>query len=416
MNAELINIGEELLLGLTENTHAAYLGRKLAEIGLGLERQVLVGDSMDAIAGAVGESLARSDLVITTGGMGPTSDDKTVEAVAALLGLELRTDRDVERGNEKLFRRLGKPLPNLVARQARVPEGAQVLLNEHGTAPGLVLKASKPYRAKWLVILPGPPRELQPMFEKRVLPILEKEYPGRRILEVRVLRVADLGESLIQERVEEKIRAHFPGVGIAYSARPGEVDFRLVTENRTGLADQAARLAREILGNDVFGNGDEELEAVVIGLLRKAGRTAATAESCTGGALANRFTNTPGASDVFLQGWVTYCNESKSRELGVTARALEIHGAVSEQTAREMAEGARKRSGADYALSVTGIAGPDGGTEQKPVGTVFIGLASTGETRVYKECYPMDRWTFKWRVAQRALNLLRLELLSKKVP
>jgi nicotinamide-nucleotide amidase len=249
------------------------------------------------------------------------------------------------------------------------------------------------------------------MFEEQAVPLLNEQFPKRSKIEVKVLRMADVGESVIAERVESQIRSACPSVNIAYCARPGEVDLRLSSsESKAVLA--AAKLARKCLEPDVFGEGDQELEQVVIGLLFSRRKTVAVAESCTGGALANRFTNVPGASEVFLAGWVTYANGAKAQELGIKTEVIAKYGAVSEQVAQAMAEGARNRSGADFALSVTGIAGPHGGTKSKPVGTVFIGLASAAGVEVHREYYPLDRWTFKWRVAQRALNLLRLRLLA----
>ena len=237
-----------------------------------------------------------------------------------------------------------------------------------------------------------------------------KKFPDRGEIHCRVLRIAEVGESLVQERVEKKIKEEFPSIQVAYCARPGEVDLRLLGPEE--IIGRAATAVEQILGNDVFGAGDTELEQAVVELLRKLKKTVASAESCTGGALANRFTNAPGSSEVFLGGWVAYSDKFKVRELGVRAEAIEKHGAVSEQAAREMAEGARRKSSADFALSITGIAGPEGGTAEKPVGTVFIGLASGEGVRIWREFFPLDRWTFKWRVAQAALNRLRLELLK----
>lgn len=409
MNAELINIGNELLLGLVTNTHASYLGQKLADLGFLLERQVSVGDDAEHIAGAVREAIHRADLVITTGGLGPTSDDMTASVIGKLFDLRFRIDEKVQKANEERFLKRGVPMPGLVKHQALVPEGSVVLYNENGTAPGFIVPV-RGKRARWLVILPGPPRELKPMFEKDVEVFLREKFPGRTQVHWRVLRVAEVGESLVQERVEKKIKEEFPSIQVAYCARPGEVDLRLLGPGE--IIGRAATAVEQILGNDVFGAGDTELEQAVVELLRKLKKTVASAESCTGGALANRFTNAPGSSEVFLGGWVTYSNEFKVRELGVRADTIEKHGVVSEPAAREMAEGARRKSGADFALSVTGIAGPEGGTAEKPVGTVFIGLASGEGVRIWRELFPLDRWAFKWRVAQAALNRLRLELLK----
>jgi competence/damage-inducible protein CinA-like protein len=413
MNVDLINIGNELLLGIVTNTHAAYLGQKLAELGFHLERQVTVADDPAQIAAALREALERADIVMMTGGLGPTSDDMTASVVGKFFNLRFRIDQKVQKANEEWFKKRGVPMPELVKHQALVPEGSIVLYNEHGTAPGFILSISGK-RTKWLIVLPGPPRELKPMFEKDVVAFIREKFPGQSPVEWRVLRIAELGESVVQERVEKKMKEEFPGLEVAYCARPGEVDLRL--SGPKDLVERAESVARKILGLHVFGEGSAEIEmeATVIRLLRERKKTVTCAESCTGGALANRFTNIPGSSEVFLGGWVAYSNDFKMRELGVSAEVIKKDGAVSEAVAREMAEAARKKSGADFTLSITGIAGPNGGTAEKPPGTVFIALAAKEKTEVWREFFPVDRWTFKWRVAQHALNRLRLELLKKE--
>lgn len=304
-------------------------------------------------------------------------------------------------------------MPQLVKHQALVPEGSGVLYNDHGTAPGFILPVDG-RKAHWVIVLPGPPREMKPMFEKSVVTFLREKFPDVGKVHWRVLRVAEMGESTVQERVEEKLKGQFPSLQVAYSARPGEVDLRLLSDKSEQDVVGAEAEAKRLLGERIFGDGTTELEQVVVGLLKTMKSTVASAESCTGGALANRFTNVPGSSEVFLGGWVSYGNDFKVRELCVRTETLEEYGAVSEETAREMADGAREKSGADYALSVTGIAGPEGGTPEKPVGTVFIALASAAGVEVWKEYFPLDRWTFKWRVAQSALNRLRLALLARR--
>ncbi len=429
MNAELINVGNELLLGLVTNTHAAYLGQKLAELGFLLERQVCVADDAVQIENAVREAVDRADIVFTTGGLGPTSDDMTASVIGKMFGLRFRIDEKVQKTNEEWFKKRGVAMPQLVKHQALVPEGAVVLYNDHGTAPGFILPmkgerppippgrarprpASSGAGARWIVVLPGPPRELKPMFDGNVSTFLREKFPDIGKVHWRVLRVAEMGESTVQERVEPKLREKFPALEIAYSARPGEVDLRLLSATSEHEVLKAEEEAKAILGKHVFGNGSTELEQVVTELLRKLNKTVTCAESCTGGALANRLTNTPGSSAVFKGGWVTYTAEFKIRELGVRAETIKAHGEVSEDTAHEMAKGAREKANADFALSVTGIAGPGGAKPDKPVGMVFIGLATKTEVEVWREIFPLDRWTFKWRVAQYALNRLRLELLK----
>jgi nicotinamide-nucleotide amidase len=284
-----------------------------------------------------------------------------------------------------------------------------VLRNANGTAPGLVMQTPK----GWLIMLPGPPRELRPMFNEQVLPLLPKLFAKPDAFVCKVLKTTGVGESVVEEKVAPLLTELFKrGLEIGYCARVGEVDVRLVgRESGEALVNEAEKIIRHKMGSFVFGVENDPLDGVVVRMLTETGRTLALAESCTGGFIANRITNIPGASVVFLAGLVTYSNAAKQKFLGVKSETLETHRAVSEQTAREMAEGARERTGADFAIAVTGIAGPGGGTPQKPVGTVFIALSKQGSTTVkeYKNAY--DRETFKFTTSQQALDLLRRELL-----
>jgi nicotinamide-nucleotide amidase len=393
MEIELITTGSELLLGFTVNRHLDYVGRQLAASGLRLTRHTTVADDRAEMTAVVREALGRSDFILITGGLGPTSDDFTRDVVAELLELPLVRDETVAVAIADRFRRRSLPMPDSVNVQALVPRGARVLPNRHGTAPGLLIERT----GKKLVLLPGPPRELQPMFEEFVVPLL----PHRRDFDCRVLRTTGLPESI----VEQKVAPVVTGVEIGYCARPGEVDVRIIGPT----AAEAEQRVRAALGDYIYGTGDDRLEEVVIKML--AGKTVATAESCTGGLIANRLTNVSGSSAVFLAGWVTYSNAAKMRDLGVREETLQAHGAVSEQVCREMAEGSRQRSGANFALSATGIAGPTGGTSDKLVGLVWIGLATPNGTKVQRHVLAFDRETFKWFVSQSALELLRRELL-----
>jgi len=295
--------------------------------------------------------------------------------------------------------------------QAMVPEGATVLMNANGTAPGLAMPTAR----GWLIMLPGPPRELRPMFANQVLPLLEKVFPPPENFVCKVLKTTGVGESVVEEKVDPLLKELFAkGLEIGYCARVGEVDVRLVGrgEKAVELVGEAERIIRQKMGSFVFGIENDPLDGVIVRMLTEAGKTLALAESCTGGFIANRITNISGASAVLLAGLVTYSNEAKQKFLGVRKETLEAHGAVSEETAREMAEGARAQTGADYAISVTGIAGPTGGTDEKPVGTVFMALARPkGETIVKKYRNNYDRETFKFTTSQQALDLLRRELL-----
>jgi nicotinamide-nucleotide amidase len=394
MRVELITTGNELLLGFTLNSHVNYLAQQLAALGLRLTRHVTVGDDRVEMSAAVRAALARADVLLITGGLGPTSDDITREVVAGLLGRPLVTDEAVAEAIRERFRKRGRVMPakNLV--QALVPAGATVLPNANGTAPGLAIQ----HAGKLIVLLPGPPRELQPMFAQSVRPLLP--VAGR--LDCRVFKVAGLPESVVEEKVAPVVQ----GVELGYCARPGEVEVRVIGAR----AAEAEQQIRAVLGNHIFGTGSDRLEDVVVRRLAELGQTVATVESCTGGLIAHRLTNVSGSSAVFRQGWVTYSNEAKMQAVGVTEASLRAHGAVSEVVAREMAAGARQRSGADFALSATGIAGPTGGTPTKPVGLVFIGLATPPRVVVEQHTLGFDRETFKWFVAQSALDLLRREL------
>ena len=412
MKIQLINTGSELMLGRVLNTHQQWICRQLADRGHVVARQVAVDDTAPAIQRAVREALAEAELVIVTGGLGPTSDDRTRDLIAGLLSRPLHEDEAIVRHIAQFFTARGRRMPSQTLVQAQVPEGATVLMNAHGTAPGLVLEAPE---GRLLVMLPGPPRELHPMFLEQVLPILQKRFPSGSEFACRTLKTTGLGESLVEQKIAATLSTLVQaGLEIGYCARVGEVDVRFTAHGARAreLVADAERIARERLGEIVFGVDDESLEAVLVRLLTERKQTVALAESCTGGFIAHRITNIPGASAVFLTGLVTYHNEAKQQFLGVRSETLATHGAVSEATAREMAEGARVRTGANYSLAVTGIAGPDGGTPEKPVGTVWIGLATEQGTQAVMKLNPVDRETFKYVTSQQAMELLRREIVG----
>jgi nicotinamide-nucleotide amidase len=407
VRVELINTGSELILGFTVNSHLNYIARQLANLGLRLNRQVTVADDRAEMRGTVEEALQRSDLLIITGGLGPTADDFTRDVVAELLGRKLARDEAVAAHIAERIRKRRIRLPESIYVQALVPEGAQVLFNQNGTAPGLALD----HQGKLVLLLPGPTRELKPMFEEQVLPLLEKRFGEQPRFDCRVFKVVGLAESIVEEKVAPAL-ADLTDIELGYSAKMGEVEVRVIS-NLKSVADTAEHRIRTALGDAIFGTDDDRLEAVVVKLLATAHKTIAVAESCTGGLIANRITNVSGSSEVFLNGWVTYSNESKMQLLGVREETLKKAGAVSEEVAREMAEGARQRSGADFALSTTGIAGPTGGTAEKPVGLVYIGLATPARAEVRRHMFLFDRETFKFFASQTALDLLRRELLGQ---
>ena len=411
MRVELINTGTELLLGNTVNSHLAFMAQELFPLGLRIQRQITVPDG-EAIRDALRESLERAEIVLMTGGLGPTTDDITREITAELLGVELAEDATVLQAISERFARRGIAMTKRVKRQAQVPRGASVLSNAHGTAPGLYMKAATKDVTRHVFLLPGPPRELVPMFRNLVIPMLQDLVPGAAASECRTYRIVGVGESNVEAMIGDDILA-IENIELGYCARPGEVQVRCI--GSPAMLERAEQIIVDKLGACLAARDNSSLEQVVVAELAKRERRLAVAESCTGGFIANRITNVPGASAVFLAGFVTYANEAKTSALGVDSALIEAHGAVSQEVAAAMAEGALRAATADYALSTTGIAGPGGGTDQKPVGTVFVALAARGRsTEVARYSYPTDRETFKWMVSQAALDLLRRTLLEAK--
>jgi nicotinamide-nucleotide amidase len=406
MRAIVINTGTELLLGDVLNTHLRFIAEEVFPLGLRIERQTAVPDG-EAIREAISEWLGVADIIFVTGGLGPTTDDITREITADLLGLKLHHDPAILRKIEERAARRGFRLTDRVARQAEVPEGATVLSNEHGSAPGLYLPAGKEKRTH-IFLLPGPPRELHPMFRSSVLRILGEIIPGAAAMERRLYRIVGMGESLVEEAVGAELLA-LPGLELGYCARPGEMDLRLI--GNASVLKKADRIVTGKLGAAIFSTDKGKLEEAVVKLLTARKQTVAVAESCTGGYLAHRITNVPGASATFLGGWVTYSNEAKADMLGVDPALIAQHGAVSEEVAKAMAEGARANAKSDFALATTGIAGPGGGSAEKPVGTVFVALAAKDRpVSVQKRFFPDDRPTFKELTTQAALDMLRIAL------
>ena len=428
------------MLGRVLNTHQQWLCRRLADLGYVVTRQIAVADTGHDIETVVREALSRADLVITTGGLGPTSDDITRQLIAGLLEKKLHEDAEIVRHIEQYFASRKRPMPPSTRVQALVPEGALVLANPHGTAPGLAMEFGSgvwglesgetksragsqsspsaiphPPSPKLLIMLPGPPRELRPMFDTSVVPLLKRVLPLSDVYACLTLRTCGVGESVVEEKVGGLIMPLVAqGLDLGYCARVGQVDIRLAAHGERGalLIQQAEAIVRAQLGKHIYGENDDKLEGVIVRLLTERKQTLALAESCTGGGIANRITNIPGSSAVLLASLVTYANAAKQKFTGVHAETLTAHGAVSEAVAREMAEGARRETGADYALSVTGIAGPGGGSDAKPVGTVLMALATANETLSLKQFNPFDRETFKDVTGTQVLEMLRQVLAS----
>ncbi len=419
MEIELITIGTELLLGQVLDTHQQWLGQRLAERGHLLSRQLTVPDSGPAICGAVQAALGRAGLVITTGGLGPTADDLTRGLLADLLARPLSHDESVVSQIETFFERRNRPMPESVLVQAQVPEGAMVFSNRHGTAPGLAIEVSpNPFRVggepAWLIMLPGPPRELRPMVDEQVMPFIKEHLPPEQEFHYRILRSLGIGESMVEEKLLGPLKPLMDrGLDLGFCARTGQVDIRLSGSGpeMPAIIAEAEAAIRGVIHKQIYGTDGETIGQVVVGQLIATGETLAVAESCTGGFLGHHITNVSGASAIFAGGMLAYSNAMKQKLLGVNESTLAQHGAVSKPVALEMVDGALAVSGADHALSVTGIAGPGGGTPEKPVGTVWLGVASRGSRPLaIRKFHPYDRETFKHATVHQALELLRRRL------
>jgi nicotinamide-nucleotide amidase len=410
MRVIVLNTGTELLLGDVQDAHLAFIAREILRLGLRIEERRTVPDS-DAIRQTLAELLPRCEILFVTGGLGPTTDDITREMVAELLALELYQSSELLASLRQRLRMRGIKWTSGIARQADVHPGAEVLPNQNGSAPGLYLRANinPQIQSPHLFLLPGPPRELQPMFQKFVMPILSSIVPDSDFIERRLYKIANKGESLVEEAIGDRVLA-IPGIELGYCARPSEVDVRIVGKPKA--IEQADAIIRSTLGSSIFSAEDETLEEVIVKLLAKRNQTLAVAESCTGGLLADRITNVPGASAVFLAGYVCYANQAKIDMLNIDPQLIDKHGAVSEQVACALAEHARGCARSDYALATTGVAGPGGGSPEKPVGTVYIALAASDETIAKKLFFPTDRETFKQIATQAALELLRRKLIE----
>lgn len=412
MIAEVVSIGTELLLGQIVDTDAVYLAQQLSALGVSVYHRATVGDNLERAVATVKQAVSRADLVLLIGGLGPTMDDLTRDVMAQVMDAPLARDPNIAAALTDYLAQRGHPMVETVLRQADVPAGARALPNANGTAPGLLLEKS----GKIVVALPGPPNELIPLFEAEVYPFLRERTGGeKQVIRSRVLRIVGMGESLVEERVRDLMQDANPSV--APYAKTGEVHLRVTAKAATEDAADAltrarADLLRERLGEVVYGEDETTLEAAVVALLAKRRKTVATAESCTGGLLAGRITEVPGSSVVFHTGVVTYANESKVDLLKVPQALLAAVGAVSPQVASAMAERVRELAGSDYALSITGIAGPGGGTPDKPVGLVYIGFADGETVTAEKHQFGGVRADVRLRSTQTALNRLRLALLK----
>ena len=414
MHIEVVTIGDELLLGYTIDTNAAHLARTLAAEGVEIARRTTVGDRADAIASAVRDGLERTGAVITTGGLGPTSDDLTKQSIAALFGRGMVLDEAHLAWMAERFTRLfQRPMPDANRQQAMLPEGARKLRNNHGSAPGIWLEDE---RGRWVAMLPGVPREMRGMLADTLVPLIrERLGDDRRVVRSRTLRTTGVGESFIADRVAS-LTEGVGDVDLAYLPNAEGTDLRLTVRGARPadadrrLADAAERL-RTVVGDAVYGEDGADLAAVVLDLCRERGLTIGVAESCTGGMLGARLTAIAGSSDVVAGGVIAYANSLKTALLDVTPGVLAHQGAVSEPVVREMATGARAATGASIGIGITGIAGPGGGSEEKPVGTVWIASDVEGAVESRRLRLIGDRAEVRQRAAQAALEMIRRRVL-----
>lgn len=417
MKAEIISVGTEILLGDIVNTNAQYVAKELASIGIEVYHQSTVGDNVERLYECFKESLERSDVVITTGGLGPTKDDLTKEVAAKFFGQELVLHEPSWEYIKSLIQRRGKEIAPNNKKQAYFPESAIILKNNNGTAPGAILKKDD----KAIIVLPGPPKEMKAMFNESVMPYLN-QFTDFKLIS-KTLRLYGIGESDLEIAIMDIIDEQTNPI-VALYAKEMEVTIRLTAkatdeEEALKLIEPVENRIRERVGKFIYTNDDKYngesqnvLEEIVAKLLVEKDLKVATAESCTGGMVASALIDYPGISSVFLEGCVTYSNESKIKRLGVKEETLNKYGAVSEETAIEMAKGIAEGLGADIGLSTTGVAGPGGGTDEKPVGLVYTAVYFKGETKAYKNIYNGNRQKIRSRATRDVLNYLRSELIK----
>jgi len=411
MRAELIAIGSELLVPPRSETNGAYITSRLRAIGIPVVARLTVADDLEALTQAFRHARARAEVVIATGGLGPTEDDLTREAAAAALGVDLQRDPGYLDALRARFARYGRPMAPVNEKQADLLAGATLLSNARGSAPGQYLEKD----GRLLILLPGPPNEMEPMLEAQVLPLL-RERSGGRVLRRRVLKIASMSESDVEQALAPVYTA-FTNPQTTILGAPGQVELHLVAEaDSEAAADEriealAARM-REALPTRIYSEDGRDLPVVVAALLKDRALSIALAESCTGGLLASRLTGVPGASAFLERAYVTYGNRAKVELLGVPETLLAATGAVSEDVARAMADGARSRAGADIGVGITGIAGPDGGTPEKPVGLVYVALAGVAGERIRRALFPGERERVRFQASQLALEMLRRGLLG----
>lgn len=412
MVAEILSVGTELLMGQIANTDAQFISKRLSELGISIYRQTTVGDNPGRVLESLKESLSRSDIVITTGGLGPTEDDLTKEMVAKYFGLEMELHQPSYDALVERMRRHGRPMTHNNLKQAYFPKGAVIMENLRGTAPGCIVEVG----GKAVAVLPGPPRELTDMFDRQLAPYLERRSGVS--IRSRFVKIFGLGESNVETMLLDLFHSDNPTLALYCGA--GEVTARISARVPAGgdasrLIDPVYDEIKRRVGDALYGEGcDATLSQAVLDLLKKRGETVTFAESCTGGLLSGEFVNCPGASDALHESYVTYSNEAKENLLGVKHETLQKCGAVSEECAREMALGALSAADADWAVAVTGIAGPGGGTAEKPVGTVWTCVAHAGRATAKKHEFMGDRQWVRTLSVVNALDEIRIAILKEE--
>ncbi|CCQ93071.1 putative competence-damage inducible protein [[Clostridium] ultunense Esp] len=403
MNAEIISVGTEIVLGSTLNTNTYYLSKRLWEIGINVLYHTTVGDNPKLLEDVVNIGLERSDLLIFTGGLGPTADDMTKEVISKALGLKLELNKNMEDSLKDYFNQTNRLMSSNNIKQAYLPEGAKILTNEIGTAPGIYIE----WKEKKLILLPGPPKEMELMFNKYVIPMIQQDYT----IKIKTINTIGIGESTLETLLMDIIKDQ-DNPSLATYAKEGQVDIKIIAkgyeeEKVNILLEDIVKKVENRISKYIYSCDDETIEEIVFNKLKNKNMKIAFCESCTGGLVSSKFTQIPGASEVFERGIITYSNKAKIEEVGVSKKTLERYGAVSEQVAIEMARGLLNKTGVDITLSTTGIAGPSGGSSSKPVGLVFIGIATKEDSYAIKSIFAGDRKSIQNRAALKAFDELR---------
>ncbi|WP_025641132.1 competence/damage-inducible protein A [Schnuerera ultunensis] len=403
MNAEIISVGTEIVLGSTLNTNTYYLSKRLWEIGINVLYHTSVGDNPKLLEDVVNIGLERSDLLIFTGGLGPTADDMTKEVISKALGLKLELNKNMEDSLKDYFNQTNRLMSSNNIKQAYLPEGAKILTNEIGTAPGIYIE----WKEKKLILLPGPPKEMELMFNKYVIPMIQQDYT----IKIKTINTIGIGESTLETLLMDIIKDQ-DNPSLATYAKEGQVDIKIIAkgyeeEKVNILLEDIVKKVENRISKYIYSCDDETIEEIVFNKLKNKNMKIAFCESCTGGLVSSKFTQIPGASEVFERGIITYSNKAKIEEVGVSKKTLERYGAVSEQVAIEMARGLLNKTGVDITLSTTGIAGPSGGSSSKPVGLVFIGIATKEDSYAIKSIFAGDRKSIQNRAALKAFDELR---------